>query len=93
MRAFHPWPGTAFTYDGEVIKVLGAAIALARAAPGTLSIARDGFPVVACGVGGLRLLRLQRPGKAAQPADAFLRGFALPAGTVLPFPAAVSLPA
>jgi methionyl-tRNA formyltransferase len=43
-------------------------------------------------VGGLRLLKLQRAGKAAQPADAFLRGFALPAGTVLPSPTIVPLP-
>ena len=93
VRAFHPWPGTSFTYNGEAIKVLGAALALAGGAPGTVTIARDGFPVVACGVGGLRLLKLQRPGKSAQSADAFLRGFALPAGTVLPSPAVLSLPA
>ena len=93
VRAFHPWPGTSFSYNGEQIKVLGAALTLAGGAPGTVTIARDGFPVVATGVGGLRLLRLQRPGKAPQSADAFLRGFALPAGTVLPSPAALSLPA
>jgi methionyl-tRNA formyltransferase len=93
VRAFHPWPGTSFSYAGESIKVLGAALTLAGGAPGTVTIARDGFPVVACGTGGLRLLKLQRPGKAAQSADAFLRGFALPAGTVLPSPAALSLPA
>jgi len=93
VRAFHPWPGTSFSFNGEQIKVLGAALALAGGAPGTVSIARDGFPAVACGVGGLRLLKLQRPGKAAQAADAFLRGFALPAGTVLPSPAIVSLTA
>jgi methionyl-tRNA formyltransferase len=92
VRAFHPWPGTSFWFDGEQIKVLGAALALTGGAPGTVSVARDGFPVVACGVGGLRLLKLQRPGRAAQSADAFLRGFALPAGTVLPSPAIVSLP-
>jgi methionyl-tRNA formyltransferase len=93
VRAFHPWPGTSFMFNGEQIKVLGATLALAAGAPGTVTIGRDGFPVVACGVGGLRLLKLQRPGKAAQSADAFLRGFALPAGTVLPSPAALSLPA
>lgn len=93
VRAFHPWPGTAFEFNGEQIKVLGAALALASGAPGTVSIARDGFPVVACGLGGLRLLRLQRPGKAPQAADAFLRGFALPGGTVLPVPTVASLPA
>ena len=76
----------------ERIKVLGAALALAGGAPGTVSIGRDGFPVVACGVGGLKLLKLQRAGKSAQAADAFLRGFALAAGTVLAPPAVVPLP-
>jgi methionyl-tRNA formyltransferase len=97
VRAFHPWPGTAFEAAKEGggadrIKVLEATLALASAAPGTLSVARDGFPVVACGSGGLRLLKLQRPGKEVQSADAFLRGFALPAGSVLPSPSIVPLP-
>lgn len=92
VRAFHPWPGTSFELNGERIKVLAAGLALAGGTPGTLTIGRDGFPVVACGVGGLKLLQLQRPGRSAQPADAFLRGFSLAAGTVLPVPAVVSLP-
>jgi len=92
VRAFHPWPGTTFEVGAERIKVHAAALTLASGAPGTLSLSRDGYPVVACGVGGLRLLKLQRAGKVAQPADAFLRGFALPAGTVLPSPAVVPLP-
>ena len=96
VRAFHPWPGTWFDVPtdqgGERIKVLGAALTLAAGAPGTVSIGRDGFPVVACGVGGLKLLKLQRPGKSAQAADAFLRGFALAAGTVLAPPVVVPLP-
>ena len=92
VRAFHPWPGTSFELNGERIKVLTAGLALAAGAPGTLSISRDGFPVVACGSGGLKLLKLQRPGRAAVAADAFLRGFSLPAGTVLPSPAVLSLP-
>ena len=92
VRAFHPWPGTWFEFNGERIKVLAAGLALAAGGPGTLAVGRDGFPVVACGVGGLRFLQLQRPGRSAQPADAFLRGFALTAGTVLPPPAIMSLP-
>ena len=92
VRAFHPWPGTTFEVGTERIKVHEAALTLAAGAPGTVSLSRDGFPVVACGVGGLRLLKLQRAGKAAQPANAFLRGFALPAGTVLPSPTIVPLP-
>jgi methionyl-tRNA formyltransferase len=93
VRAFHPWPGTSFEYGGERIKVLEAGLTLAAGAPGTVSISRDGFPVVACAPGGLRLLKLQRPGKSAMAADALLRGFSLPAGTVLPPPAVVPLPA
>jgi methionyl-tRNA formyltransferase len=93
VRAFHPWPGTSFELNGARIKVLEAGLALAADAPGRLAISRDGFPVVACGSGGLKLLKLQRPGKSAVAADAFLRGFDLPAGTVLPSPAALSLPA
>ena len=82
VRAFHPWPGTSFEANGERIKVLAAGLTLAGGTPGTTSVAPDGFPVVACGIGGLKLLKLQRPGKSAQPADAFLRGFALAAGAV-----------
>jgi methionyl-tRNA formyltransferase len=92
VRAFHPWPGTWFDVEGERIKVLEAALALAGGTPGTVSVGRDGFPIVACGVGGLKLLKLQRAGKSAQAADAFLRGFALAAGTVLAPPAVVPLP-
>ncbi|HMJ98972.1 MAG TPA: methionyl-tRNA formyltransferase, partial [Reyranella sp.] len=92
VRAFHPWPGTWFDVQGERIKVLAAGLALAGGAPGTVSVGRDGFPVVACGIGGLKLLKLQRAGKSAQSADAFLRGFALASGTVLPPPAVVPLP-
>lgn len=96
VRAFHPWPGTSFEAprEGVVerIKVLAAALTLAGGPPGSVTIARDGFPVVTCGVGGLKLLKLQRPGKSAQPADAFLRGFSLEAGTVLAPPAVATLP-
>ncbi|HEY6983733.1 methionyl-tRNA formyltransferase [Reyranella sp.] len=96
VRAFHPWPGTWFDapHAGgiERIKVLQAGLALAANAPGTVRIGDDGYPVIACGNGGLRLLKLQRAGKSAQSADAFLRGFAMPAGTVLPSPSVVPLP-
>lgn len=96
VRALDPWPGTWFDAPpeagGERIKVLGAGLALASGLPGTVTVARDGFPVVACGVGGLKLLKLQRPGKSAQSADAFLRGFAFGADTVLASPTIVPLP-
>ncbi len=80
VRALNPWPGTFFTQSGEQIRVLAARVEAGTGAPGTLL---DDAALVACGTGALRLLRLQRPGRAAMEAEAFLRGFALPAGTVL----------
>ena len=96
VRAFHPWPGTWFEWTDEGkterIKVLAASLALAGGMPGTLTLGRDNYPTVVCGVGGLKLLKLQRPGKGAVAADAFLRGFALRAGAVLPSPTVTPLP-
>jgi methionyl-tRNA formyltransferase len=43
----------------------------------------DGHLTVACGEGAVRLLALQRAGRAAAEAEAFLRGFPLPPGTHL----------
>ena len=81
VRAFDPWPGAWFEHGGERIKVLAARpVAGASGAPGTVL---DAAPIVACGDGGLQLLRLQRPGKGPLDAGAFLRGFALPPGTQL----------
>ncbi len=82
MRALNPWPGTWFVHDGERIKVLAAALVEtpASAAPGTVV---DGRLTVACGAGALRLLRVQRGGRAPAEADAFLRGYPVAAGTLL----------
>ena len=80
VRAFDPWPGTWFEIGGERIKVLAATAETKNGPPGTVL---DDGALVACGQGALRLLKLQRPGRAALAADAFLRGFALPAKTIL----------
>ena len=80
VRALNPWPGTFFTLGGEQIRVLAARVETGSGSPGT---ALDDAALVACGSGALRLARLQRPGRAAMEAEAFLRGFALPRGTVL----------
>ncbi|WP_204308741.1 hypothetical protein [Citrobacter freundii] len=37
--------------------------------------------LIATGEGAVRLLRAQREGRGAQDAEAFLRGFPVPAGT------------
>jgi methionyl-tRNA formyltransferase len=85
VRAFDPWPGTFTVLGGAVLKVLaavpmmGANFSGARV-PGTVL---DAALTVACGSGALRLTRVQAPGRAAMPAEAFLRGHPVPAGTVL----------
>ena len=53
---------------------------LTATAPGILV---DDRLTVACGTGYLRLMTIQRAGRAAMPADAFLRGYPMPAGTRL----------
>jgi len=77
VRALPSW----FEAKGERIKLLAAAPVEGKGAPGTVL---DGSPAIACGDGALKLLKVQRPGRAPVDADAFLRGFALPPGTVLP---------
>ena len=91
VRALDPWPGTFFEGPrlkdgGERIRVLAAAAlpGASTSAPGTVL---DDRLSVACGEGVLRPLRLQRPGRAPLELSAFLRGFPIAAGTVLPCPA------
>jgi methionyl-tRNA formyltransferase len=81
IRAFSPAPAAWCEMAGERIKVLEAEPAQGRAAPGTLL---DDRLTIACGEGALRLLRVQRPGKAAMDSASFLRGFRLAAGSLLP---------
>ena len=75
VRAMNPWPGAFFPLGADNIRVLDA-----MAEPGTGAPGQQISPgLIACGEGALRLLRLQRPGRAAMEAEAFLRGTALPA--------------
>ena len=86
VRAFDPWPGAWFEHRADRIRVLAAELANAKAdaAPGTVL---DDRLAIACGTGALRPLMLQRAGRAPQQVDAFLRGYPLPRGSVLPCPA------
>ena len=80
VNALNPWPGTWFTEHGETIKVLRAeAIEAEHEAPGTLL---DDRFTIACGRGAIRLLLVQRAGKAATDGAAFLRGFPLAPGDI-----------
>ena len=85
IRGLSPFPGAWFEAPGPEgpvrIKALMSRVSgPGEGAPGEVL---EGGLRVACGEGVVRLLTVQRPGKAAQPADELLRGFAIPAGTVL----------
>ncbi len=79
VRAMTPWPGTIATLDGDTLKVLAAEPATGAGPPGTVLAGLT----VACGEGALRLTRVQRAGRAALDADAFLRGSPVAPGTRL----------
>ncbi|MEA2740119.1 MAG: methionyl-tRNA formyltransferase [Acetobacteraceae bacterium] len=80
IRAFDPWPGTFTTIAGVPLKVLAAKPVDGTGEPGAVL---DANLTVACGGGAVRLTRVQLPGRGALAADAFLRGHAVPPGTVL----------
>jgi len=84
IRGLSPFPGAwtlAPSERGPVrIKLLLSQVEDGAGSPGQ---ALDDALLIACGEGAVRLLRAQREGRAAQDADQFLRGFALPKGSQL----------
>ncbi len=83
IRGLSPFPGAWFEGpDGLRIKALMSRVSgRGQGAPGEVL---DDELLIGCGDGGaVRLLRVQREGKAAQSPDDFLRGFPVPSGTVL----------
>jgi methionyl-tRNA formyltransferase len=88
VRAMVPWPGAWTMLDGEVLKILAARPEAGPGAPGTVlgtgpGTVLDDALLVAAGAGALRLMRVQRPGKAPMEASAMLRGRPVPPGTRL----------
>ena len=80
IRGLSPFPGAWFELDGVRVKVLRSTLAEGTGEPGT---ALDDRLTIACGAGAVRLLELQRAGKAPMAAEAFLRGTQVAAGTRL----------
>ena len=76
IRGLSPSPGAWFEAKGERIKVLLAEPVAGSGAPGEVLSPL----VVACSDRALKLLTVQRAGRAPMEAEAFLRGFALKAG-------------
>ena len=77
VRGLAPMPGAFSEIKGERVKILVAEPVNSKGNPGDIL---DDQLTVACGDGALRLLRLQRAGKAAMDARDLLRGFALTKG-------------
>jgi len=80
IRGLSPFPGAWCEHRGERIKLLGSSIAQEQGAPGEVL---DDRLTVGCGSGAVRISRLQRAGRAAQDAESFLLGHALPVGARL----------
>ncbi len=80
IRGISPFPGAWFELNGERVKVLLSELV---AGDGPAGVALDDALTIACGDGAVRLLRVQKAGKGPQPADVFLLGTKVPAGTML----------
>ena len=80
IHGLSPFPGAWFEANGARIKVVSCELTEAWGQAGTFI---DDHLTIACGEGGLRLLTLQREGKAVMAAEAFSRGFPLPRGTAV----------
>jgi methionyl-tRNA formyltransferase len=84
IRALSPFPGAFFEVDLgkglERIKVLRTQVAKGAGEPG---LVLDDRLMIACGTGALRLIEVQRAGKAPMSAEDFLRGARLHSGTFL----------
>jgi methionyl-tRNA formyltransferase len=84
VRGLSPFPGAFFEADFgrgiERVKVLRSSPAPGSGPAGTIL---DDQLTIGCGEGAIRLLNLQRAGKAPMDAATFLRGARLPAGATL----------
>lgn len=84
IRAFNPFPGAYFEYEGERFKVLRAEALDADAGmqPGSL-VSNDSGILIQCNPGLLLVTEIQRQGKKAMSSAELLRGFSFAEDTVL----------
>jgi methionyl-tRNA formyltransferase len=80
VQGLAPFPGAWFEMSGERVKVLAAENARGHGKPGEVL---DDHLTIACGNDALRPTLVQRAGKGVMSAEELLRGFAIPAGTIL----------
>jgi methionyl-tRNA formyltransferase len=74
VRAFNPWPGAYFQFQGVAIRVFASQpVTSSFLAPGEVGVL-DRKPVIGTSSGGLAILELQMPGKRRVLGSDFLRG-------------------
>jgi methionyl-tRNA formyltransferase len=73
VRAYQPWPGTFFLYEGQPLKVWQASLGDGKNEP-DVQLVVNGKPAVATSEGVLILEEVQPPGKKPMPGKAFLSG-------------------
>lgn len=74
INGLSPFPGAWVEIGGERVKLLRAAVATGQ---GSVGAHLGGF-VIACGVGAVQILEVQREGKRRGSAEEYLRGASLP---------------
>ena len=82
IRAFNPFPYATAVLNDEVIKVRLATLSEGCGKPGEVLQAGEHL-IVACGEGAVECLQLQRAGKPAMPASAFVQSTGLQVGDIL----------
>jgi methionyl-tRNA formyltransferase len=80
VRAFAPSPGSWFEANGERLKLLQAEVTEGSGRPGEML---DDRLRIATASAAIRPLRLQRAGRVPMTPEELLRGFPIPAGTIL----------
>ena len=84
IRGLAPFPGAWFEVPSERGPVrVKALLSLVEGGGGEPGEVLDDALLIACGSGGVRILRAQREGRGAQDAADFLRGFPVAVGTRL----------
>lgn len=82
IRAFNPFPYATAVFKEETIKVRNAAAVAGCGKPGEV-IRADQHLIIACGTGAIDCTQLQRAGKPAMPASAFIQSTAMTVGDIL----------
>ncbi|MGY4395838.1 methionyl-tRNA formyltransferase [Sphingomonas sp. UYAg733] len=82
VRGFNP-PGAWFEIGGERVRVLAAEIPPSEQKPQAPGTILDDLLTVQCGDDVIRPILLQRAGRGVMTSAELLRGFAIPAGTVM----------